>query len=144
MKKGKSIKELSVKTGKSLNTIYKHVAASGLKADKKGNYDEEQVLDYLKKRQELDANNKTRPGSVREAQQVIKLQLMKHELDIAQGKTMPMDDVYRKFSECGSMIKSRILAVPNMVATICEGKTAVEISAILFKELHRALEDLSK
>ena len=73
-----------------------------------------------------------------------KVEMTIADIQLSQQNVMPMEEVNKKFTEAGLLIKNRILSLPASVAPVLEGKSAVEISAVLSKELHKILEELSK
>ena len=139
-----SKKELAQLTGKSLNTIYKHMAVSGLKEVEKGKYNKAEALAYLKECASRSYAVKAPKGSVREAMAMIKLQSAKLDLDVKKGKLLDREEVNRKFAQCGQMVLSAMMALPGAISKDLEGKKATKINDILQAEIRQALEFLNE
>lgn len=137
----KPVKDIAADIGKSVNTVYKHIGASGIRPDAQGNYPADDVKKYIAQRQELDNANKLRPGSLKETFTAAKIKLLKLEIDEKEGRLESAEENRQNLAEAASMLKSALLGFGQEVAPVGAHKDEAELCEIIDRAMNRKLQD---
>ena len=127
-----------------IDTLRKHVAKYGLKPDDKHRYNLNELKDAIADARTNDNKNiGLEAKSVRELVMALKAELLRIELGEKQKKLLPADQVQKQWNAIAQLVKTKLEALPNSVAPLCENKKAIEIAEILRKAINDVLLNLS-
>jgi phage terminase Nu1 subunit (DNA packaging protein) len=68
----------------------------------------------------------------------------KLKLDELEGRLYSIDKINADAEAVGTIVRSKLLALPARVATMCEGRSSRDIEEIITDELNGALEEMQK
>lgn len=89
-------------------------------------------------------NINTAMNKAKLAETTFKARLREIEYKMKSGELLPKDEVAKEAQWLAEQVKSKLMAIPPRISSMCEGRVAREIEEIITDAINNALKELQK